>query len=962
MKLTIQQYHDIILKKNESILGSEVIALKKNGKKLLGLLLAICLLLSSMPAVCAAVPQMLVGAAKADITGPITNISTGYNSLGDLMEGLLTRLYARAFVIDDGTTPMVIVSLELVHMTESIKPGVLAALRADGYTRFSEENVMLTATHCHSSTSNTSWFALYDLVNGTPGYDRLSYDIIVQGTARAIEEAYDSRTKGTASLVFGETDIAASNRSADAFLSNRNAEEYGYPVNADGSFSYETGLAAAQNAYHHEMAGIILTDEKGRDLGFLNFFGSHGTSNSIENRLVASDHKGYAALRVEQEMGGGFVAAFAQADSGDTSPNAVNTADYHAAFLRPNELDSSLDVIENQIVCGKQEASAALQLLHSAERIPLNGPFALNYTAVDFSDISVDLTYVGRDFMPYDDLSAGSVRTSEPCIGAGIIAGDEEGAPVNNAAEGAVRHQFVFNAQSGQYDRVPCDFTMIDLYGLQYLFEPLWPTAMHILQSDQYDDAQMEKVVCLAVGNLMQKAQPLQILRMGTLAIAGVPFELTFEQANRTRSVLEQTLSKAGVTKVIIATHANSYSQYVTTREEFAAQHYEGSTCLFGPWSGAALTQELDRLAQGIVSGSRAGSGASLTQYEPFGLLYTPAASYIPKTDAPPYGERTADTEKSCYAPGEWVRASFSGVNPRHAAVCAYESNPIADGYSYLLVQKQFGSDWITVKTDADPYTTFCCTEDSAGYAVTVGWLLKGDDVHTGVYRLVYQGIAKTGCGSYMPVIAKSSPFSVAVPGDDGKEPPPSSPVQTLEDFNPFRDVPDDAYYHDSVLWAFHHTPYQITNGVSSDRFDPDKVCSRAQIITFLWRAAGQPETSAPVSFADIACGSYYEKAVQWAASQGIARGVSSSAFAPDLPVTRAEAVTFLWRYAGAPSVQNASSFLDVPSNAYFADAVSWAAKTGVTQGVSTTSFAPDGGCTRGQIAVFLHRMLQDEA
>lgn len=78
--------------------------------------------------------------------------------------------------------------------------------------------------------------------------------------------------------------------------------------------------------------------------------------------------------------------------------------------------------------------------------------------------------------------------------------------------------------------------------------------------------------------------------------------------------------------------------------------------------------------------------------------------------------------------------------------------------------------------------------------------------------------------------------------------------------------------------------------------------------------------------------------------------------------MTRAEAVTFLWRYAGAPSVQNASSFLDVPSNAYFADAVSWAAKTGVTQGVSATSFAPDGGCTRGQIAVFLHRMLQDEA
>ena len=153
-----------------------------------------------------------VGAAKVDITGPITDISTGYNSLGDLMEGLLTRLYARAFVIDNGETPVVFVSAELVHMTESIKPGVMAKLRQDNYNMFSEENVMLTATHCHSSTSNTSWFALYDLINGVPGYDDESYKIIVRGITKAIEQAYDNRVSGSASLVYAETDISASNR------------------------------------------------------------------------------------------------------------------------------------------------------------------------------------------------------------------------------------------------------------------------------------------------------------------------------------------------------------------------------------------------------------------------------------------------------------------------------------------------------------------------------------------------------------------------------------------------------------------------------------------------------------------------------------------------------------------------------------------------------------------------------
>ncbi len=741
--------------------------MKKFYKTLLSLALCASMLLTLVPVGLAAGDGKLqVGAVKVDITGPITDISTGYNSVGDLMEGLLTRLYARAFVIDNGDTPVAFVSAELVHMTESIKPGVISKLKADGYAQFSEENVMLTATHCHSSTSNTSWFELYDLINGVPGYDDESYKIIVKGIAEAIEQAYDGRVSGTASLVYENTNISASNRSADAFLTNKNVADYGYEVDEDGTFSYETGLKAAENAYNHEMAGIILTDSAGTDIGFFNFFGSHGTSNGIDNTLVASDHKGYAALKVEEEMGDGFVAAFAQADSGDTSPNAVNESDYHEAFLRPDELYGT-DAIENQIIHGREEAEAALQLINSAVRTPLTGDFAVNYTAVDFSDITVDLNYVGEYYMPYDDLSAGYVKTSEPCIGAGIIAGDEEGAPVDNAAEGAVRHQFVWNEETGSYERIACDFTMIDLKGLQYLFKPLWPTAMKILQSDGYDEAQAEKVVCLAVGKLMQKAQPLQIMRLGSVAIAGVPFELTYEQANRTRAVLEETLESAGVTKVIIATHANAYSQYVTTREEYAAQHYEGSTCLFGPWSGAALTQELDKLAQGLVSGEKADKGAALMQTTPFKLVYTAAAVATPTIDRKNYGRLMDDVRKPSYTKGEWVTAQFSAANPRHVSILTLNDSELVEKYTYMEVQKLVDGNWVTVLTDTDPYTTINFENTVRyGWTATVGWLLKDDDLENGTYKLVYNGIAKRLVRaklSYIPFSVESNEFEVKI-------------------------------------------------------------------------------------------------------------------------------------------------------------------------------------------------------
>ena len=166
-----------------------------------------------------------------------------------------------------------------------------------------------------------------------------------------------------------------------------------------------------------------------------------------------------------------------------------------------------------------------------------------------------------------------------------------------------------------------------------------------------------------------------------------------------------------------------------------------------------------------------------------------------------------------------------------------------------------------------------------------------------------------------------------------------------------FSDVDAGAYYYDAVQWAVQKG---ITSGTSETTFSPDQTCTRAQTITFLWRAAGSPAPKGKDHpFSDVKETSHYYNAVQWAAERGI---VSGSAFDPDAAVTRAQAMTFLYRNAGSPSVKDGAVFTDVPADAYFAQPVAWAAAKGITSGTKDHTFRPDAACTRGQIVTFLYR------
>lgn len=174
---------------------------------------------------------------------------------------------------------------------------------------------------------------------------------------------------------------------------------------------------------------------------------------------------------------------------------------------------------------------------------------------------------------------------------------------------------------------------------------------------------------------------------------------------------------------------------------------------------------------------------------------------------------------------------------------------------------------------------------------------------------------------------------------------------------SPFRDVPTDAYYYEAVKWA---QKKGITGGIGNDLFGPYQPCTRAQIVTFLWRAAGSPVVNYAMDLTDVPGDAYYAEAVRWALSQGITTGTADGKFSPNAPCTRAQSVTFLFR-ASKASADGAPAFSDVAADAYYAEAVKWATDNGITNGTTSSTFSPGSGCTRAQIVTFLWRLYAEK-
>ena len=182
----------------------------------------------------------------------------------------------------------------------------------------------------------------------------------------------------------------------------------------------------------------------------------------------------------------------------------------------------------------------------------------------------------------------------------------------------------------------------------------------------------------------------------------------------------------------------------------------------------------------------------------------------------------------------------------------------------------------------------------------------------------------------------------------------PLSQYLSYKNVKGFSDTQNGKYYETPVKWAVYRN---ITKGVSATAFAPNQACTRGQIVTFLWRAAGQPKVQGQNPFKDVKSGSYYYDAVLWAVKTGITNGTSATAFSPNATCNRAQTVTFLWRAAGGPKASNTTNlFTDINAKSYYYNAVLWAVENGVTNGVSDITFAPSALCTRGQIVTFMYR------
>ena len=207
------------------------------------------------------------------------------------------------------------------------------------------------------------------------------------------------------------------------------------------------------------------------------------------------------------------------------------------------------------------------------------------------------------------------------------------------------------------------------------------------------------------------------------------------------------------------------------------------------------------------------------------------------------------------------------------------------------------------------------------------------------------------GCGTKNPNYVP--PYNPPHKPSVKPNPTPSKP-ETPE--NPFVDVKEDDYYYDAVIWA---VGKGIAKGVTDTTFQPNASCTRAEMVTFLYRAAGSPEPTNKVNpFTDVAEDSYYYKAVLWAVEKGIAKGTSETTFSPNDTCTRGQTMAFLYRYANSPAVSGSNSFVDVSETAYYYDATLWAVSEKVTEGTSATTFSPNDLCTRGQIVTFLYRYM----
>ncbi|XP_062206201.1 neutral ceramidase [Phragmites australis] len=771
------------------------------GSPMIWLCLFLVLVLqNSSPALTAS--PYLVGMGSYDITGPAADVNMmGYANTEQIASGIHFRLKARAFIVAEPNGKRVVfVNLDACMASQLVTIKVLERLKARYGDLYNENNVAISGIHTHAGPGGYLQYVVYIVTS--LGFVHQSFNVIVNGIEQCIVDAHNNLRPGKIYVNKGDLLDAGVNRSPSAYLNNPAEERSKYQYNVD-----------------KEMTLIKFVDDELGPVGSFNWFATHGTSMSRTNSLISGDNKGAAARFMEDwaeqngipkqaahvnsddleslhkisglprrvssiipepneitddlvqlassyEASGGrrlsgssitrrirssqqnrpkFVSAFCQSNCGDVSPNVLGTfcidtglpCDFnHSTCNGKNELcygrgPGYPDEFESTRIIGNRQFLKAVDLFNSASE-EIQGKVDYRHTYLDFSQLEVNV--------PTSSGGQQVVKTCPAAMGFAFAAGTTDG--------------------PGAFD-----FKQGDVKG-----NPFWTLVRNLLKTPGKEqvECQAPKPILLDTGEMTEPYDwapailPIQIIRIGQLVILCVPGEFTTMSGRRLRDAVKNVLTSDNSGEfnnnihVVLAGLTNTYSQYITTFEEYQIQRYEGASTLYGPHTLSAYIQEFQKLATAMIANKEVP-----TNFQPPDLLdkqigLLPGVMFDSTPPGVNFGDVSSDVPaKSTFRKGSIVNATFYSACPRN--------DLLTDG-TFALVEKLDGSDnWVPVYDDDDWSLQFKWSRPakfSPRSFATLEWTIP-EDAALGVYRLRHFGASKPLFGSIKHFTGTSRAFAV---------------------------------------------------------------------------------------------------------------------------------------------------------------------------------------------------------
>lgn len=650
----------------------------------------------------------------------------GYARLTQATSGIHTRLYSRAFIISNNNERIVYVTADLGFISQAIKVITIERLQKIFGSLYTDENVMIAATHTHSGPGGYCWYPMYGM--NSFGFNYQNFDIIVNGIVKSIEIAHNNLSKGNIFIGSGEILNASYNRSPTAYYSNPSEELKNYEYNFDP-----------------EVLQLRFQVENNTEIGIINWFAVHGTSMKGNNTLISGDNKGYAAYLMEKVMNNNnlgsrekFVAAFAQTNEGDISPNTKGafcedgsqcdekTSSCNGWTQGCNSIGPGNDPFESTEIIGKMQFEKALDIFHNSKEI-VKGEIKYSHAWVNIEELEIPPEFTGLN------------KTIKTCIGA---LGD-------SMAAGTVDGPGDFNFVQGTTSTSPLNS------GWHWLTETVFGKI-----PEEQKQCHYPKPILFYTGRIgipskwTQGVVPVQLFKLGDIWIAGVPAEFTTMAGRRLKNRIKNSLISLNAlnenTKIIISGLSNSYTHYVTTKEEYDNQRYEGASTLYGPYTLSAYEMLFSQMVHHIIKNDPLPKSSKPEDLRntTFSMLPNVIIDTAPDND---FGRVFQDSE-SLYKPGDEVIVKFWSANPRN--------NPRTND-TYLTVERFENNEWKVIATDNDWETKYIWSRKGVSRSIaTIIWQIP-EDIQAGTYRIRHFGDAKYLSGEIKSFVGESKKFII---------------------------------------------------------------------------------------------------------------------------------------------------------------------------------------------------------